>query len=498
VKRLASISALALALAAVWLFTAQAGAAVYWTDYSAGTVGRVGADGSSPNADFIKGANKAAGLAVDGAHVYWTNHDGNSIGRADHDGGAPNQSFITGATEPLGVAVNDQYVYWVNTGTTALGIANLAGAGADPSFLGAGYPMWVALDHDHVYWADAATSSIGRANVDGSDPNPEFITGANSPNGVAVDAQHVYWVNAGSSTIGRATLDGGGVNQSFIEGLSYPLAVAVDGQHIYWTNSGMRTIGRAELSGKNASQYFVSLGASPYGVAADPLPTGNASPNTDSLAFGPHEVGAAAPAQTLTITNSGAGDLQLEDIGANDADFAVSADGCTDTTLATGDSCSLDVSFTASSEGARSANLTLHSNDSAGALQVSLSGTGAVASGPSGASGQSATPPGAAKPASPASPAARRFGVKCAVARKRKRGVACHVTLASTVDAPLRWRLVRKGHVVQRGVARAHDGAALIRLSHPDRRPPSGRYLLRIAGQPQAAAIVFPRRGGSK
>ena len=499
-KRLAPIFALALALTALWLLTARAGAAVYWTDYAAGTIGRVNADGTSLDANFITGANKAAGVAVDEEHIFWTNHDGNSIGRADHGGGGANQSFITGATEPLGVAVNDQYVYWVNTGTTALGIANLAGAGANPSFLSAGYPMHVALDQDHVYWADAATSSIGRANVDGSDANPEFITGISSPSGVAVDAQHVYWISAGSASIGRANLDGSGVDQSFIEGLSYPYAVAVDGQHIYWTNSGARTIGRAELNGQDASQYFVSLSASPYGVAADPVPTGTASPSTDTLAFGAHDVGAAAPAQTLTITNSGAGDLQLEDIATDDADFSISADGCADTTLAAGGSCSLDVAFTASSEGARSATLTVHNNDSAGALVVSLSGAGKLPSrpsGPSGPSGPGATPPGAATPAAPASPATRRPGVKCAVARRHKRAVACQVTLASTADASLRWRLVRRGRVVQRGVAQARGGAALIRLAHPGRLP-GGRYLLRIAGQPQATAIVIPRRGGSR
>ena len=66
-------------------------------------------------------------VAVDDEHIYWTNEgegedDEGTIGRADIDGtpesiaASIEVEWITGASRPKGIAVDDKYVYWANAG----------------------------------------------------------------------------------------------------------------------------------------------------------------------------------------------------------------------------------------------------------------------------------------------------------------------------------------------------------------------------------------------
>jgi hypothetical protein len=92
--------------------------------------------------------------------------------------------------------------------------------------------------------------------------------------------------------------------------------------------------------------------------------------------FGPHRVGAAAGApQTVTITNTSSGSVKLGAAaiaGANAADFAVTADTCSNTTIDAGESCTANVTFKPGAAGERLATLRFDGDD----LSVLLSGTG--------------------------------------------------------------------------------------------------------------------------
>src|SRR5215470_11066031 len=95
------------ALAAGGPVGAAAGPAhVYWTNGSAGTIGRATADdGTKVNQGFITGASSTTGVAVDAAHVYWADSATGTIGRADLDGTGADQNFITGVSGATGLAV---------------------------------------------------------------------------------------------------------------------------------------------------------------------------------------------------------------------------------------------------------------------------------------------------------------------------------------------------------------------------------------------------------
>ena len=361
---------------------APADAYVYWANSissTTSTIGRVSLDGSSVNQNFIT-ATGAFGVAVDAQHVYWTNSTG-TIGRANLDGSGVNQSFIAGAGDPSGVAVDGQHVYWAEGGQGNIGRANLDGSGVNGGFIAGASEgtSGVAVDAQHVYWTNTGQGTIGRANLDGSGVNQSFITGASLPYAVAADGQHVYWVNwAGGSgtTIGRANLNGTGINQSFITGAISPLGVTVDAQHVYWTNTGDGTIGRANVDGSGVNQSFITAAGAPQGIAVDSGPPGTATASASGLSFASQPVKTSSLPQQLTITNTGHGSLHVSTARIAGGDFALSSDDCSGTTLLIGGSCTVGVSFSPSATGIRTGTLTVSSDDSTGAGQVPLSGTG--------------------------------------------------------------------------------------------------------------------------
>ena len=92
--------------------------------------------------------------------------------------------------------------------------------------------------------------------------------------------------------------------------------------------------------------------------------------------FGPQRIGpAASTPQTVTVTNTSTAPVKLGAAtiaGANAADFALTADSCSNTTIAAGASCTAAVTFKPAAAGERLATLRFDGDD----LSVLLNGTG--------------------------------------------------------------------------------------------------------------------------
>jgi virginiamycin B lyase len=503
-------SALALAATVAGMvscaWAAPAGAHVYWTNFTAGAIGRANVDGTGPTQSFVTGPKNPSGVAVDGQHVYWTNYAAGSIGRANLDGSGANPNFITGLFQPYGVAVDGQHVYWTDAWVNSIGRANLDGSGAIPLFCCTGVttPRGVAVDGQHLYWTSKDLGTIGRLNLDGTAVNQSFITGATQPLGVAVDGQHVYWTNNGGTTIARANLDGTGANQSFITGLDHPAGLAVHGLYLYWTNNNSTTIGRAKLDGSGANQSFITGADHPSGVAVDGPTNGTASVGgLLSLEFGTQPQGVLGAPRSLAITNTGYGNLQIDKarVGSGDLDdFLITYDSCSATTVAPGDACRLNLRFAPSAAGDRHATLTLTSDDPKGPLQLQLNGTaGDVLAGPPGPAGATgatgaagatgATGSGGATGATGATGAQGPPGqirlVTCETVKvkshgrrvKRRRCTTRLITgpATFTTTGTARASLTRNG--VSFATGTASNGRAVLRAHRPLRR---GRYTLTV------------------
>ncbi len=137
-------------------------------------------------------------------------------------------------------------------------------------------------------------------------------------------------------------------------------------------------------------------------VSAPPISPG-VSLSPSGLAFGNQNTGATGNVQSVTLTNSGGAALSISNIGitgANAAEFAVPSTSCF-SSLAAGASCVINVTFSPTSAGAKSASVSIATNASGSPHTVNLTGTGVTqvvtltslsVSGPSSvASGGSAT-----------------------------------------------------------------------------------------------------------
>ena len=101
-----------------------------------------------------------------------------------------------------------------------------------------------------------------------------------------------------------------------------------------------------------------------------------------SLGFSNQTVGTTSAAQAVTLSNIGSATLTISSIaitGANSSDFA-QTNTC-GTSLAAGANCTINVTFTPSATGTRTAALTVTDNASDSPQNLSLSGTGASGAG---------------------------------------------------------------------------------------------------------------------
>ena len=101
--------------------------------------------------------------------------------------------------------------------------------------------------------------------------------------------------------------------------------------------------------------------------------------NTNSLSYGSVVIGSTSAVQSVTITNCGAASLYVTNIvasGTDASDYIISSDSCSGGTIAVGGTCAFGVSFAPSSNGTRSAVLTISGNTDSGVSTVSLTGTG--------------------------------------------------------------------------------------------------------------------------
>lgn len=333
------------------------------------------------------------------AYIYWTDGTAGTIGRANHDGPGVDPNFITGATSPRGIAVNEDHIYWANARTIAR--ADLDGSDVNQAFITAA-ARGVAVDGSYLYWTTA--NGIGRASLDGSPVNHAFITGETAPFGVAVNDVGVYWSNA-NGAIRRANLDGSGTTTLKSDALAGGLAV--DDSRLAWASPSALFVGALTLtdpitSFPAAAPRSVEIGGSwlywtedgrigrtdrtnfipaddPRMLAVDGGQSGTASPSATTLSFGSDTVGTLGVGRTLTVTNTGPGELAIGSVqitGPQLDDFLLGPDTCSSARLTVDATCTVGVVFLPDAIGDRTATLTIASNDLTSPLQIALHGTG--------------------------------------------------------------------------------------------------------------------------
>ncbi len=134
-----------------------------------------------------------------------------------------------------------------------------------------------------------------------------------------------------------------------------------------------------------ATNSFTVAGSTPPPAPAISV-TDSVAPGTDlSMPFGSVNAGSSAN-QTVTITNSGTGNLLVGAIGSSDplaAPFSLTNDTCSNQTIAPSASCTVTVSFSPASTGAFADSFNIPSNDPAkSSITMTVSGTGSAVAAP--------------------------------------------------------------------------------------------------------------------
>jgi hypothetical protein len=122
----------------------------------------------------------------------------------------------------------------------------------------------------------------------------------------------------------------------------------------------------------NGANTICDVGAYEVG-GVPPIPTTNVNPT--ALDFGNQLVGATSAAQTVTVTNTGSVNLNVGALSPS-GQFALTADNCSNATVAPGNSCTFGVTFTPLSLGPKTGTVTIPSNSASNPDSVALSGNG--------------------------------------------------------------------------------------------------------------------------
>jgi hypothetical protein len=111
------------------------------------------------------------------------------------------------------------------------------------------------------------------------------------------------------------------------------------------------------------------------------------------VGFGAQQVKTTSGPQSIDVRNPASSTIRLGAIsagGENPGDFAVDGDGCSGAALAPGGGCTVQVTFTPTVEGLRSATVDFANLGDGSTATVALKGAGQS---PSGGTGDNVTPP---------------------------------------------------------------------------------------------------------
>jgi len=194
--------------------------------------------------------------------------------------------------------------------------------------------------------------------------------------GTTSTAQSVTLSNTGNATLSIASIALGGTNSAdYAQTNTCGSSVAASGNCTISvtftpTATGTRTAAVSISDNAAGSPQTVSLSGTGTAPAVSLTPT--------SLSFASQPIDTGSTAQTVTLTNSGNATLTITSLvptGANASDFTEITDTCGGS-LAAGGNCTLEVMFTPSACGPRTATLSITDNASGSPQTVGLSGTG--------------------------------------------------------------------------------------------------------------------------
>jgi|GEM_PF-885360 len=318
-------------------------------------------------------------------------------------------STLAFSSQPVGTTGSPQTVTLTSNGTAPVHISAIAASGdfAQTNTCGSGSAAGSTCTITVTFTPTATGTRTGTLTItDNSSGSPQSValtgTGAaagapavtlspasltfNSQTvGTTSAAQAVTLTNSGSATLTITSIAVSGANGSdFAQTNNCGTSLAANAScsvNVTFTPAAAGTRTGSVTITDNASGSPQSVALTGTGAAAG-APAVTLSPA--SLTFNSQTVGTRSAAQAVTLTNSGSATLTITSIavsGANGSDFA-QTNNC-GTSLAANASCSINVTFTPTAAGTRTASVSVTDNAAGSPQNVPLSGTGASGSGSS-------------------------------------------------------------------------------------------------------------------
>jgi len=228
---------------------------------------------------------------------------------------------------------------------------------------------------------------VGAAIVPAIDLSPSSLSFASRSLGTTSAAQSITVSNLGSGILLITKLEFTGTDSGdFAQTNSCGNSVATGGTCTIKVTYKPKADGSREASfsmtdNATGSPQTIGLsgtGTGSSGTTSTPPTSPAASLSTTSLDFGSQPIATTSAAQTVILSNGGGAALSISSLaisGANASDFAEVADTC-GSSLAAGDTCTIEVTFTPSAAGQGTATLSVTDNASGSPQGVSFTGTG--------------------------------------------------------------------------------------------------------------------------
>ena len=388
----------------------SSGGAQVWVDGTS-VASATGNFATSSNYKTLKLSNDGAGTVYFDDVVVSNAYNGLVVANP-----TPNASLsataLTFGTQYTGTTSTAQTVTLTNTGTATLTITGIGFTGTNPGdfaqtdtcagSLSQGASCTISVK----FTPGAAGSRTANLNVsDNAASSPQSATvigtGATPPSGMTLSstsvdfgdqmvgsasaAQAVTLTNydATAYTISSITLTGanaGDFTQTNTCGTSLGAGASCTINIVFApTATGTRSATLSVADTGPASPQTAALS----GNGTPPVPVASVTPN--NLNLGTQVTGTTSPAQSVTLSNTGLGTLNITSVtisGANASDYA-QTNTC-GTSLGAGASCTISVPFTPGAKGTRSATLNVNDNASGSPQTVALTGTGSAQQLPSG------------------------------------------------------------------------------------------------------------------
>jgi len=308
----------------------------------------------------------AQGVAIDpvsppSGNVYVTGYTDSTNFPSEH----PYQGTLGG--------LNDAFVAKLNWTSPTLSLVYSTYLGGSSDDQGQG----IAVDSSGNAYVTGFTSS---SNFPTANAYQKSLGGAGAQNAFVAE---LMWSAAASKLSLAYSTYLGGSGGTGITGNDGGNGIALDSSGnayvVGWTNStNFPTVKPYQTQMAGWSDAFVTeISSAP--VAGATISTSPAT-SPPTLSFGSEPIGQTTAHQSATLTSSGTGTLSISKFTiSGDFAFATTGTSCNYTSggsLSSGDSCTIDVTFTPTQPGARTGSVSVSDNASDSPQSLSLTGTG--------------------------------------------------------------------------------------------------------------------------